>query len=458
MAFGSDTANAFYVAKPAVIASWAKTASQIDAALRAGGESGMDLLLNVVPEWGEAVEQANLALDACWNLADQGLRSEALDWHAAGFLETARRLHPERPGWEAWEQALLARDVDIPRIDLDTLELVEGLQQELDLQDISGVSLNEHLAALRKNVLVRGHLGERLMILEALQALDPAKPIWADMVVPIMKLRARSFGADLEDAITKRDFRRIQLLATEAKSPQLSAALPGPVGVTLRSARHWAAAPSELAEFKRATALCTEQNTRLKQLRVGAVDHASAVEACGQALSAWEKRRTVMSKVLREVSEVPRLQEDLQQLGIEESINKAERLIREAEQTVRERKQWEKLRNKFSKIEDLCDRLRRSAPDRSMGWESFKTKARAWLIEADEALGNARSLCSQVADAVPESTETVTEQLATARQNVKQSLERTKKTEILLVGSVVAVIVGGSLLFIGILVVRAVLQ
>jgi membrane-anchored glycerophosphoryl diester phosphodiesterase (GDPDase) len=59
---------------------------------------------------------------------------------------------------------------------------------------------------------------------------------------------------------------------------------------------------------------------------------------------------------------------------------------------------------------------------------------------------------------VPESTETVTEQLATARQNVKQSLERTKKTEILLVGSVVAVIVGGSLLFIGILVVRAVLQ
>lgn len=457
MATGTDTSKTLFVAKVAELAAWDAVARQIDAALRAGGESGLELLLNTIPEWGEAVEQANLALDVCWSLADRGLRDEALQWHAPGFLAAVRRLHPDdRPGWDAWEQALVDREIDVPRLDTDTLEMIEALVDELKLQDISGVSLEEHLITLRKNTLARGHLGERLMTLESLQAMDSGKPVWEDMIRPIMQLRARAIGDELEAAIAQRDFRRIQALSAEAKTPSLAAVLPGHVGVMLRGARYWAAAPAEVAELERATALCAEQSRRLKELRVGAVDHESAIQACDAAIQTWREHKKTVQKIAREVEAVPRLQDELSSLQVKDLIARTERTVREAERILGEHKQWERLRSKFFNVEQTCDRLRRKAPDRSMGWEAFKSAARSWTAEADDALMQSRQLCSQVADAIPEATEIASQQLGEARQQVKDMLDRTKRSEAILIGVVISGVVGVSLLLVGVLIASAI--
>ena len=168
---------------------WQRVSNTVDNALRVGGETGMDMLLNIIPEWNEAVDEANAALEVCWELGNRGLRSEALGWHAKGFLDGVEKLAPDRPGWTAWNDALLARGVTPPVIDVDTKDAVEKFIEEMQLKDLRGSSVADYLRDLRRNVLCRGDFGERLVTIERLRDLDPGRESWNAMANPLRERR-----------------------------------------------------------------------------------------------------------------------------------------------------------------------------------------------------------------------------------------------------------------------------
>jgi hypothetical protein len=200
------------------IEAWTKLADDIAAALAMGGEAGLDLLTGIMAEWSEAVDDVNTARQICIDLASKGRRHEAIHWHAENFFDLADRLDPDRPGWEAWEQSLRARGIVTPRVDPELKELANRIHEDLEQRDLAGRSLGDHLVDLRNNMLLRGHLGERLVTLEAIRGLDPSPQIWRNMISPIRRRRVDVIADEVRAAIARRDYEALESLRVEVAS------------------------------------------------------------------------------------------------------------------------------------------------------------------------------------------------------------------------------------------------
>ena len=77
---------------------WRDIAAAVESALSMGGEPGMDLLVSRAAEWNEAVNEWTAGLQTCLELGARGLRDEALQWHAEGFLEAGDLLCTDSAG------------------------------------------------------------------------------------------------------------------------------------------------------------------------------------------------------------------------------------------------------------------------------------------------------------------------------------------------------------------------
>jgi hypothetical protein len=219
MALSPSTGN-----PPAVthdqIEAWSKLADDVSAALTMGGEQGLNLLVGIMAEWCEAVDDVNTARQICVDLATRALRHEAITWHAKGFFEVADRLDPERPGWAEWEEALRERDIVTPRIDSEIKEWANRIHEDLETTDTSGLTLGAHLAELRRNMLLRGSLGERLVILESIIGIDPGGDAWHEMISPIRQNRMNAIESELKAAIARKDVEALSRLRREVASQE----------------------------------------------------------------------------------------------------------------------------------------------------------------------------------------------------------------------------------------------
>ncbi len=68
---------------------WERLADDIDAALKMGGEQGMELLIGLMADWCVIADEVNTAFQTCCEFASRGLRDEAIHWHAPGFFDIA---------------------------------------------------------------------------------------------------------------------------------------------------------------------------------------------------------------------------------------------------------------------------------------------------------------------------------------------------------------------------------
>jgi len=363
---------------------WRKLADDIDSALMMGGEQGMDLLTSIMAEWCEAVDDVNAALQICWNLGSQGLRQEAIDWHAAGFFEVADRLNPDRPGWDEWEVALVDAGIIVPRLDVELKQLVDGMFEELEVRDLSGQSVGDYVRALRKNILARGHLGERLVILESLRSLDPGTEAWKEMIAPIRQQRAGEIEREVARAIQERDAAALGRLRGEVQALAGGGGLPDRLAVVMQAVDHW----TTLAESRRPLAdLAATVVGKCNELRATETMSPAWLALVEAALPLRERLAAALRKYgesIRAGSSVPAVAKVLDETGISQAYSQLKTTIRPELAYLDEMRQSAQAFGDLRSLAEECARHAAGAPAADLGWEGFKAKRLKWLQAAKQ--------------------------------------------------------------------------
>lgn len=236
------------------VAHYEKLATDLDSAFAQGGESGIQFLTGLIPEWRDSIDEINAGYRTCWDLIHEGLRHEALGvrnpangsiealgWHAEGFFEAADRLDPDRrPSWTDMRARLLEREIELPgTVDSVIRASVEAAFHEVDLRNLQGQSINELLDALRCNAVGRGPLGERLITLQNLRDIDGSKAIWLEMMHDIGRIRSGEIAEETRAAITAKDVDKLVRLYMEASRSDWGAALGFDVRTSLEAGMAW---------------------------------------------------------------------------------------------------------------------------------------------------------------------------------------------------------------------------
>jgi len=128
---------------------------------------------------------------------------------------------PDRPGWEAWEQALTEQGVILPSLDADAKALTNQIFDDMKAMHINGQVLEQEVKALRRNMLARGDLSERLSTLDRLQELDPTAPNWREMLKPYRKKRAGEVNSEVTELVKAEDVRALCRLNAEIERQKL---------------------------------------------------------------------------------------------------------------------------------------------------------------------------------------------------------------------------------------------
>jgi hypothetical protein len=430
---------------PEMLQEWGRLADDIAAGFSMGGQMGMDLLIGLMPDWCEAVEDVNAAREVCVNLAAQGRRHEAIHWHAEGFFEVADRLTPERPGWEAWEAAFAERGIVVPRVNHELRELADRIHEDLVALDIAGHSLGTHLDSLRRNVLARGHIGERLTILQNIRSMDPAAPAWETMVRPILARRVGEIGAELDDAIARESFLDIDRLKREVDSGEWPGGGNPDVWSKLESARQW----REVKGLCRAAAeAATGMSARAQALAQvfenggsNAASFPSALHAAIEARRTYEAYRQRLSEAVAIASRVPAVAAKLSSVNVAHTVQQNDGVVRAAKKIVGEAEAHWKWVQAFRDLESQIAETIYQAPfDRGRDWEEIKKKCRSWLDQAARVRTKLAKLEAKSPVARPQSTIAAISRLDAAAQQVTRRLRGITKTESMVIGGVLGVL------------------
>jgi hypothetical protein len=363
---------------------WRKLADDIDSALMMGGEQGMELLTSIMADWCEAVDDINTALQICWDLAGNGLRQEAIDWHAAGFFEVVDRLNPDRPGWDEWEVALVDAGISVPRLDGDLKQLVDGMFEELEVRDLSGQSVADYMRALRKSILARGHLGERLVILESLRALDPGTEAWNEMIAPIQQQRAGEIEREVARALQDRDVAALGRLRSEVQALVAGGGLPDRLAVVMQAVDHW----TTLAESRRPLAdLAAMVVGKCNELRATETMSPAWLTLVEAAMPLKDRLAAAMRKYgesIRAGSSVPAVAKVIDETGISQAFSQLKTTIRPELAYLDEVRQSAQAFDELRSLAEECARHAAGAPAVDLGWEGFKAKRLKWLQAAKQ--------------------------------------------------------------------------
>lgn len=426
---------------------WRKLGDDVSAALTMGGEGGMDMLRGLMAEWCEAVEDVNTAREICVNMAASGRRHEAVYWHADGFFDVADRLSPERPGWEAWELTFAELGVIVPRVNHDLKEMADNIHEDLLTQDVSGTSLDEQVKALRRNVLARGHLGERLTILQEIRAIDPAGGIWEEMLRPIRARRASEIEGELAAAVVAEDFVAIGRIEREVATGDWGPEGP-PVRVSgvLDAAVNWRQVISlrrPLAEYAADVSSRTES---LKQVIKGGganvVTFPAILEGAVQSRNAYQTCRQQLQDAWSSAQRVAAIAQQLATSGLAATVQQSDAAVRTAIKVIDEAAKYFEWVRRYRQWEADAQGIIHSAPLEGGDWEEAKKLCRAWLDnKASTSRAQLGKLEAKSPVGKPDSTVEVVRRLDEVSAAVRSRLDGIKRKEKLILVGVVSGIV-----------------
>ena len=435
------------------IDAWTKLADDIAAALAMGGEPGLDLLTGIMAEWSEAVDDVNTARQICVDLASKGRRHEAIHWHAENFFDVADRLDPDRPGWEAWEQSLRGRGIVTPRMDPELKELANRIHEDLESRDLAGRSLIDHLVDLRRNMLLRGHLGERLVTLQSICDLDPSPQIWRNMISPIRRRRVDVIADEVQAAITRRDYDALESLRAEVASQDWGDDLPASVSLLLEST----AGCEALGELKR----------RLGQAAatvVGRVEEArrqipespgclATIEVAKEARVKFHNLRNTLVETIRAASATPEASVIVDESGVKDALRQFDDAVREPAAWLEKQAEEARIRVAAAEIEAKVLRVMEKAPAKAGDKEAFQRRLTEWKQLAEQALEKYRKRAARLPGGVPARTEDVFQRLQATRQDLEDHLKSLQRREKMLVaGFIIGLCVVVLLLVVGVIV------
>ena len=408
---------------------WTVLADNIESALKMGGEQGMDLLLGVMADWCRIVDEINTAYQICVELAERGLRDEALQWHAEGFFDIADRLDPNRPGWEEWEKALLGRGVIVPTLDAESKALVEKIFDDLTAMHINGQVLKEEVCALRRNMLVRGDLAERLTILNRLQEIDETSQCWRDMLRPYRQRRAGELAGEVAGLVAAKDSRGLCRLNVEVERQNWGDEIPAEVRATLSSAGGWVQAESAVAKIRREVSELVGRCRQGQNADYGSAAYQGAINSArthrSRTVSAWRELKDAMNtaeacpqirKIIRERNPIERAQ------GYEAQASREATWLSEQDS-------FEEWMGRFRELDEaIYKRLRKDVKFRFPEFDGYKKSVKKWLSAAEDLIEYARKLCT-AAPMIPKASEELCRRLTEMNQAVKLERDRVIRLE-----------------------------
>ena len=447
-ALAQDTGN-----PPAIrwedLQDWNTLADNIDAALKMGGEQGMDLLLGIITDWCRVVDEINSAYQICCDLAAQGLRDEAITWHAEGFFDIADRLDPDRPGWEAWAQALSDQGVILPSLDADSKALTNQIFDDMKAMHINGQVLEQEVKALRRNMLARGDLSERLSILDRLQECDPTGPNWREMLKPYRKKRAGEVNSEVTAFVKNEDVRALCRLNAEIERQNWDDELDAETRASLAAAIGWEKAESSLhylrQEVRELVARCREgQNAEY-----GSVGYQNAIHIArnhrNRIVEVWKE----MNAGLATADECTRIRRIVRKKQIVETAKSIEQAAKGESVWLQEQDSFEQVKMKFSDLDDVILKILNKVPTYQFpNFDSFKTSSKKWLKKAEEVILYSRRLCKH-SPMIPKESEAIIQRLVQTEQSVKTKRASVKKQENIFIlsifGTVALVAIAGTI-------------
>ena len=409
---------------------WERLADDIDAALKMGGEQGMELLIGLMADWCVIADEVNTALQTCCELASRGLRDEAIHWHAPGFFDIAERLMPDRPGWDEWAAALTEREIILPAVDIDLKMQVDSIFEDLQAINIeTGHTLADEVSGLLRNMLIRGLLGERLTILQRLQAVDPGVPNWNAMMRPYRTRRAEEIRREVDALVAKADCSGLCRLHSEVSSQNWDGDLPVEVTTTLEAATQWRAARAHFREMRHHA---TELRVRCQEGRAEPTGSPRYRDAVGKARGHRETVAGLVeqiqaaiagSKQCRQVGEI------VDKAGVEHAVHKLNQACKEHLNWLKAQDDFERWIRIFAELDDTTAELLRKKPKniRLLNLDEDRQAVKKWLRKTSDHLLNARKICRRAGDLVPESTVSIIEQLVQAEQISQKDLEDARR-------------------------------
>lgn len=378
------------------LVAWRKLSEDVAAALAMGGDQGLDLLTSLMPEWCEAVEDVNAARETCVDLADKGRRDEALEWHADGFFDVADLLSTDRAGWDAWAEALITRNIAIPAMSHQLKEMTDRIHEDLVVQDISGRSLDDHVDDLRRNVLAKGHYGERLTVLEAIRELDPAGTIWKEMIEPIQQVRAGEIVADFHAAIRDDDFIAIHRLEREVAVTRWDNGVPGDVQDLTEACSSWRTVRDSRQQLSQAVSGLLERGTRLDRIMTdgGAdrVEFNAALDAAKTERAGFLNIYQQMTSDVAVAGRVPEVAQRIASEGIKQSLKQSAKQVEDVLKSIDRAREYWKWLTRFRELESEIHAHAQKAPLEGGSWDEAKRLCDRWLEVSGDLLGKCRKL------------------------------------------------------------------
>jgi len=435
---------------------WREIAAAIESALNMGGEPGMDMLVSRMAEWNEAVDEWTTALQTCLDLGTRGLRDEALQWHAEGFLDVGDSLHAptRREGWEAWQAILEEKENPVPRFDLELYKAVLNLSADLQARDIAGRSLRDQIDGLRRNALIRGEMGERLTLLDSIRSLDSGREAWTSMIAPIRRERATQIESELRAALAAKDFAKLARCVEEVQSVDWEGQLSGTVVSLTNSVAHLINSKDSVQSLSEAAAQLGMRARELKDQPLNLPSFATFLRAALQARQNYLAVRQRLSQSLQHAMSAPETKAAATALKIVEQGKQIDAAAKSALTWLGQQEQFEKLRLQFCSKEDDIQKLIENAPASGGSWDDFKLKSARWLERESKLRIATNRLCANTPDFVPASTTARLADLEACRLAVKTARDQVVRNEKILIGAVI----GGLLLIVLFLVIVVVVS
>jgi hypothetical protein len=215
-------------------ARYRKLADDLDAALARSDEIGMELLKNMLPELGDAIEEINEGLRETDALLFEGLRDEAIGLHDPELASVALRLHlPEKPHWPAVASVFENEGIAVPpALDFEALTALNAAYAELE-------HLRRPLDRLRRLALERAPLARRISLLRQFRQHDSGKPVWSDQLASHEEERILELKDAVRKATKSRDCDVLAALQSEVADPHWSVPVPNRLKEDTRGADVW---------------------------------------------------------------------------------------------------------------------------------------------------------------------------------------------------------------------------
>ena len=223
-------------------------------------------MLPLARDYAQEVQQANSRLQACANLLNRGLRSEALQQAniRPNLIDLCARL--DFPEFDEWLEILQFLGIELPQtLNRDAVQqLQEALVDEQPLEDL----LRQH----RRLAIGKAPLSWRLRVLRNIAKLDSNNHVWQEDMEVWERARLREIQHQIDAATSSRDLLVCVAIDEELKNPNWLTQPPKELVKHARQLREHYEFESQVAELKKTAqglndAFCETNQARANQLR-----------------------------------------------------------------------------------------------------------------------------------------------------------------------------------------------